>query len=164
MGKDSLEFVRPTWNEYFLEIAEVVSKRASCPRASSGCILVDNGTKRILATGYNGAPSGTPSCLEIGCEVNGIHCVRANHGEYNTIEYADKYNVDYENTTLYEYYQAVSDQSQTNYYPKKSEIVLLDEFPCLKCKNLMLQKGIGCVICKYGNGFIVKYNKGDVTW
>lgn len=50
----SLERHRPSWDEYFLEVAHLVAKRATCLRRSVGAVLVQN--KRILATGYNGAP------------------------------------------------------------------------------------------------------------
>ena len=56
---------RPSWDEYFLEMASLVSKRSTCLRRSVGAVLVRE--KRILATGYNGAPSGLKHCMEIGC-------------------------------------------------------------------------------------------------
>lgn len=57
--------VRPTWDEYFLEIAELVSRRSSCLRRRVGAVLVRD--KRILATGYNGVPSKIKHCSEAGC-------------------------------------------------------------------------------------------------
>lgn len=56
---------RPNWDEYFLSIAKLVSKRSTCLRRKVGAVLVKN--KRILATGYNGAPSGITHCKERGC-------------------------------------------------------------------------------------------------
>ena len=56
---------RPSWDEYFLEMASLVAKRSTCLRRSVGAVLVRD--KRILATGYNGAPSGLEHCFEIGC-------------------------------------------------------------------------------------------------
>ena len=56
---------RPAWEEYFMEIAVLVSKRSTCRRRHVGAVLVKD--KRILATGYNGAPSGLRHCLDIGC-------------------------------------------------------------------------------------------------
>jgi deoxycytidylate deaminase len=56
---------RPTWDEYFMELAKVVAKRSTCLRQNVGAIIVKD--KRILATGYNGAPSGLDHCLDIGC-------------------------------------------------------------------------------------------------
>ena len=56
---------RPDWDEYFMEIAEVVRKRSTCLRRKVGAIIVKD--SRILATGYNGAPAGVPHCGEVGC-------------------------------------------------------------------------------------------------
>ncbi len=55
---------RPSWDEYFLEIAEVVSHRASCFRNHVGAVIVQD--KDIISTGYNGAPAFQKNCLEIG--------------------------------------------------------------------------------------------------
>ncbi|HHY46646.1 MAG TPA: hypothetical protein GX506_05020, partial [Firmicutes bacterium] len=52
---------RPSWDEYFMEIAQVVARRSTCLRRQVGAIAVKD--RRILATGYNGAPSGLPHCL-----------------------------------------------------------------------------------------------------
>ena len=56
---------RPSWETYFMDITHLVAKRSTCRRRSVGAILVKD--KRILATGYNGAPSGIPHCIDIGC-------------------------------------------------------------------------------------------------
>ena len=56
---------RPSWPEYFMEIATLVAKRSTCMRRHVGAILVKD--KRILATGYNGAPSGLRHCQDVGC-------------------------------------------------------------------------------------------------
>ena len=57
--------VRPSWPEYFMAITRMVAKRSTCLRRSVGAILVKD--KRILATGYNGAPAGLKHCAEVGC-------------------------------------------------------------------------------------------------
>ena len=56
---------RPSWPEYFMAITHMVAKRSTCLRRSVGAILVKD--KRILATGYNGAPAGLRHCAEVGC-------------------------------------------------------------------------------------------------
>lgn len=58
-------FIRPDWDTYFLEIADLVSKRSTCIRRQVGALIVRD--KRILATGYNGAPSGAEHCQSVGC-------------------------------------------------------------------------------------------------
>ena len=56
---------RPSWDEYFSDVAALVARRSTCLRRNVGAILVKD--KRILATGYNGAPAGLKHCLDIGC-------------------------------------------------------------------------------------------------
>lgn len=56
---------RPDWGSYFMEIARIVSMRSTCLRRHVGAVIVKD--KRILATGYNGAPSGLKHCLEVSC-------------------------------------------------------------------------------------------------
>ena len=53
---------RPDWDSYFMEIADIVSKRSTCLRRSVGALIVKD--KRILATGYNGAPTGLKHCMD----------------------------------------------------------------------------------------------------
>ncbi len=56
---------RPSWQQYFMDITKLVAKRSTCCRRSVGAVIVKN--KRILTTGYNGAPSGVKHCIESGC-------------------------------------------------------------------------------------------------
>ncbi|MBT3386778.1 MAG: cytidine deaminase [Desulfobacula sp.] len=56
---------RPSWHEYFMGICDLVASRATCTRRKVGAVLVKG--KRILCTGYNGAPAKVPHCLEVGC-------------------------------------------------------------------------------------------------
>ena len=56
---------RPSWETYFMDIARLVASRSTCRRRSVGAVIVKD--KRILSTGYNGAPSGLSHCLDIGC-------------------------------------------------------------------------------------------------
>jgi dCMP deaminase len=65
MKKKVSSHARPSWDEYFLEVARLVSRRSTCLRRSVGAVLVKE--KKILATGYNGAPSGIKHCIDIGC-------------------------------------------------------------------------------------------------
>lgn len=62
----SPSLTRPSWESYFLHIAEAVATRADCRRRQAGCVLVSP-DQRIVGTGYNGAPAGTVGCLAGGC-------------------------------------------------------------------------------------------------
>ena len=57
--------MRPNWDEYFMEMAEVARKRSTCERRKVGAVIVKD--NRLLATGYNGAPKGLRHCSEVGC-------------------------------------------------------------------------------------------------
>ena len=61
----STENDRPGWKTYFMDITELVAKRSTCLRRAVGALIVKD--KRILSTGYNGAPTGIKHCLETGC-------------------------------------------------------------------------------------------------
>ncbi|RJP32871.1 MAG: cytidine deaminase [Actinobacteria bacterium] len=82
---------RPSWEEYFMSIARQVATRSTCQRRQVGCIIVLG--KRIVSTGYNGAPSGLPHCEEVGCirDSKGIasgerhELCRGLHAEQNAI-------------------------------------------------------------------------------
>lgn len=78
---------RPTRDENFMHIAQVVAERATCPRASIGAVIV-SAENRILSTGYNGAPPGEPHCADVGCDVVDDHCQRAIHAEVNAVVFA----------------------------------------------------------------------------
>ena len=99
--------MRPTIDEYFMEIATIVAKRSTCLRNQVGAVIVKD--KRILSTGYNGAPRNLEHCLEIGCirQQNNIasgtrHVLcRAVHAEQNAIIQAALHGVSIENATLY---------------------------------------------------------------
>ncbi len=94
--------MRPDWDEYFGGVAYVVSMRASCPRAKVGAVIVSS-DRRILGTGYNGAPSGEPDCLDDGCIMEDGHCQRALHAEVNAIGYAARHGVKVEGARIYIY-------------------------------------------------------------
>jgi dCMP deaminase len=98
---------RPTVDEYFMEIAEVVAKRSTCLRNHVGAVIVRD--KRILSTGYNGAPRNLEHCLDIGCmrEQQNIasgtrhEICRAVHAEQNAIIQSALHGVSIEDATLY---------------------------------------------------------------
>ncbi|UCE82449.1 MAG: cytidine/deoxycytidylate deaminase family protein [Deltaproteobacteria bacterium] len=98
---------RPSWEAYFMEITNLVAQRSTCNRRSVGAVLVKD--KRILATGYNGAPSGLPHCLDVGCmrEQNNIpsgqrhELCRGLHAEQNVIIQAARHGIPIQGATLY---------------------------------------------------------------
>jgi dCMP deaminase len=98
---------RPSADEYFLKVAAVVAERSTCRRHHVGAVAVRD--KHILATGYNGAPSGSPDCLELGClrDELGIlsgerhEICRAIHAEQNVIIQAALHGVSLEGATIY---------------------------------------------------------------
>lgn len=123
---------RPSWDEYFIGISREVAKRATCDRGRSGCVIVKD--KRIISTGYVGAPSKLPHCDEAGHLLKRIlnddgskslHCVRTTHAEANAIAQAAKYGVSIDGATLY----------------VKME-------PCLDCAKLIINSGIKRVVCE----------------
>lgn len=104
----SSEHKRPSWDEYFIKLAEMVGSRGTCDRGRSGCVIVLN--KRILATGYVGAPVGLPHCDEEGHEMHTVtnidgtssnHCIRTAHAEQNAINNSARVGVAIEGATLY---------------------------------------------------------------
>lgn len=97
---------RPSWDTYFMEIAQLVKTRATCPRRSVGAVIVRD--KRILATGYNGAPRGLAHCPQGGPDhdwpqgcMRAGHCIRALHAEQNAILQAAMIGVACEGSTIY---------------------------------------------------------------
>lgn len=90
---------RPSWDEYFMEIARVVATRATCNRRHVGAVVVLD--RRILTTGYNGAPHGLPHCTEVGCKMQDGHCIRTLHAEQNAIVQGALNGVSLRGATLY---------------------------------------------------------------
>ena len=79
---------RASWDEYFMNIARVVSSRSTCDRKFVGAVIVRD--KTILSTGYNGSIRGMPHCSEVGHMMEDNHCVATIHAESNAILQAAK--------------------------------------------------------------------------
>lgn len=124
---------RPSWDEYFMEITHLVAKRSTCLRRQVGAIIVKD--KNILATGYNGAPSGVSHCLDVGClrENLGIpsgerhELCRGLHAEQNAIIQAAKHGSGIDGSTLY-----------------------CTTMPCIICSKMIINAGIGRVVFEMG--------------
>jgi len=120
---------RPSWDQYFMSIARLASTRSTCLRRQVGAVIVKD--KKILATGYNGAPMGLKHCLDIGClrEELGIpsgerhELCRATHAEQNAIVQAATCGVNIKDSVIY---------STTH--------------PCILCSKLLINAGISKII------------------
>ncbi len=107
-GNTAIKHERPSWDDYFLQIADAAASRATCDRGRSGCVIVRN--KSILVTGYVGSPAGLPHCDEAGHQMKKVvhedghvtqHCTRTVHAEQNAICQAARYGIALEGATLY---------------------------------------------------------------
>ncbi len=90
---------RPNWDTYFLSIAEQISHRATCDRASVGAVIVKD--HHILSTGYNGSPANTPHCYDAGHIMVDGHCMRVVHAESNAIAAAARFGITVDGATIY---------------------------------------------------------------
>ncbi|PKM51615.1 MAG: cytidine deaminase [Firmicutes bacterium HGW-Firmicutes-7] len=123
--------MRPTWDEYFMNIVELIKERSTCMRREVGALIVKD--KRILTTGYNGAPAGCVHCSEIGCIRQELkipsgerhELCRASHAEQNAIVQAAMYGVSINGGTIY-----VTAQ------------------PCSICSKLIINSGLKRVVYK----------------
>lgn len=131
--KQKKGFSRPSWDEYFLELAGLVSKRATCLRRSVGAVLVKD--KKILATGYNGAPSGLKHCAEIGCLRDKLKIASGQRHELCRGLHAEQ------NVLL----QAALHGSST-----KGSILYVTNQPCLICAKMIINAGIREIIISAG--------------
>ncbi len=121
---------RPNWDEYFIEITKVISRRSTCLRRKVGAIIVKD--KRILASGYNGAPSGLKHCSEMGgCLREQMHVpsgerhelCRGLHAEQNAIIQAAVHGVSIKDSVLY-----------------------CTTHPCIICAKMIINSGIKEII------------------
>ncbi len=99
---------RPSWDEYFMSIADMVGTRGTCDRGRSGCIIVKD--KHVLVTGYVGSPAGLAHCDEAGHEMHKVthddgsesmHCIRTIHAEQNAIAQAARMGIPLDGGTVY---------------------------------------------------------------
>jgi len=107
VGRRRPTAARPSWDEYFLQLARQAATRSTCLRREVGAVLVRD--RRVLATGYNGAPRGVAHCLDVGCLRDQLaipsgeraELCRAIHAEQNAIIQAAVHGVAIEGATLY---------------------------------------------------------------
>ena len=124
---------RPSWDEYFMEIARLVASRSTCLRRQVGAVMVKD--KNILATGYNGTPSGIRHCSEIGCLRQQMNVpsgerhelCRGLHAEQNAIIQAAKHGVNIDGAVLY-----------------------CTHSPCIICSKMLINSGVKRIVCTDG--------------
>jgi len=125
-----VKYVRPSWDEYFINIAELVGSRGTCDRGRCGCVIVRE--KRILSTGYVGSPIGVEHCDEVGHEMHTVvnedgtksrHCIRTTHAEQNAIAQAARMGISLEGGTIYTHMT-----------------------PCYVCAKMLINSGIKRVV------------------
>ena len=125
---------RPSWDEYFMEMAELTAKRSTCLRRNVGAVIVQD--KHIIATGYNGAPRGLAHCADLGgClrEQMGVpsgerhELCRALHAEQNAIIQAANLGHSIEGSAIYVTHQ-----------------------PCSICAKMIINAGIDRIVVKEG--------------
>lgn len=123
---------RPSWDEYFMELANAAARRATCDRGRSGCVIVRD--KQLLVTGYVGSPRGLPHCDDVGHLMKKVyhedghvtqHCVRTVHAEQNAICQAARRGIALDGSTLY-----------------------CKMTPCRTCAMLIINCGIERVVCE----------------
>lgn len=122
---------RPTWDEYFMKIVELVKSRSTCLRRHVGALIVKD--KHILSTGYNGAPTGCKHCSEVGCLREKMNIpsgerhelCRASHAEQNAIAQAA-----YSGTSI------------------KGGVLYVTDQPCVLCAKLAINAGIEKIVFK----------------
>ncbi|MHB1136851.1 MAG: deoxycytidylate deaminase [Coriobacteriia bacterium] len=125
---------RPSWDEYFMAITDQVGQRSTCTRRHIGAVIVKD--KRILATGYNGVPSGLAHCDEVGClrEQRGIpsgtqhELCRGIHAEQNAVIQAARHGTAIDGAMVYCTHQ-----------------------PCVLCAKILINAGITEII--YRNAY-----------
>lgn len=124
---------RPSWNEYFMSITRMVATRSTCLRRQVGAIIVKE--KRLLTTGYNGAPAGLPHCETVGCLRQNSHIpsgtrhelCRGLHAEQNAILQAAHYGI-----------------------PIAGSVLYCTNKPCVICSKMIINAGIVEVLYEEG--------------
>jgi len=120
---------RPSWEEYFMDITRLVARRSTCMRRQVGAVMVKD--KNILATGYNGTPSGITHCDVTGCLREQLkvpsgerhELCRGLHAEQNAIIQAARHGVNIDGSVLY-----------------------CTDSPCIICTKMLINAGIRKVI------------------
>ncbi len=145
---------RPSWDEYFLSIARLVSTRSTCLRRRVGAVVVKD--KQVLATGYNGAPSGIEHCDKVGClrEKLGVpsgqrhELCRALHAEQNAFLQAARHGTSLAGSTLYITTQPCSICAKMIINVGIKKIIIEGDYPDELALEFLNEAGIEMVVMK----------------
>lgn len=139
---------RPSWDEYFMAAAHLISKRASCVRRSVGAVLVKD--KHILATGYNGAPAGIQHCGVTGCLRQKLNVpsgqrheiCRGLHAEQNVFLQAARHGVSTHGAVLYITHTPCSICAKMIINAGVSEVIVANEYPDIMAMEFLKEARI----------------------
>lgn len=139
--------MRPTWDEYFMGFAILAAERGTCLKAQVGAIIVDP-DKRIISTGYNGAPRGIPHCEDVGCSRLGIESgtrhelCRGVHAEQNTVIQAARQGTSVKDCSVYSTFEPCSICLKILINAGICEVVYMREYPDELSKKLRAESDI----------------------
>jgi dCMP deaminase len=137
---------RPDLDTYFMNIAIMVSSRATCMRRKVGSVIVKG--KQIVSTGYNGAPQGVAHCLETGCAREGVpsgersELCRGAHAEQNAINFSARYGISIDGATLYTTHLPCSWCAKSIINSGIKRVVFLYDYPDPKTKEILTGIGV----------------------
>ena len=139
---------RPSWDEYFIDIARLISTRSTCLRRKVGAIIVKE--RRVLATGYNGTPSNIKHCDEIGCLREKLkipsgerhELCRGLHAEQNVLLQAALYGISVKDSSLYCTNQPCVICAKMLINAGIKEIVVADGYPDNMAREFLKEAGI----------------------
>lgn len=132
---------RPGVDNYFMNIARVVSSRSTCLRRNVGSVIVRG--KQIVSTGYNGAPQGMNHCLDIGCAREGVpsgersELCRGAHAEQNAINFSARYGISIEGSTVYTTHLPCSWCAKSILNAGIIRVVFFEDYPDPQSKELL---------------------------
>ncbi len=155
---------RPSWDAYFMQIAHLVATRATCPRRQVGAVIVRD--RRMLATGYNGAPRGLSHCppegdqheWPLGCMRAG-HCIRSLHAEQNALLQAAMIGVPCEGATFYVTCQPCNSCAKMIINAGITRVIYEGEYPDEFSQVLFRESGLE--VFRYVDGRLIKVEFGD---
>ncbi len=148
---------RPSWDEYFMRIALEVARRSTCMRRQVGAVVVLE--KRILATGYNGAPSGLPHCAEVGCLRDQMNVpsgerhelCRGLHAEMNALLQGARHGIRMEGGTLYSTHVPCSLCSKMIINAGIMRVVAATDYPDPFARGMLRAAGVSLDVLTTGN-------------